>query len=60
MLLPTIGEVHVLLEAVKRSICSDYHNLEKLANILMKLKAQSVTSVAVSMLEDYSELHYMI
>ena len=53
MLLPITGEV--LLKAVKDSVCFDYHNLKKFATILMRLNAQSVTSVAVSMLKDYSE-----
>ena len=55
MLVPTIGEV--LIEAVKKSVCSDYHNLKKFATILMRLNSQSVTPVAVSMLNDYSEFN---
>ena len=55
MLVPTIGEV--LIEAVKESVCSDYHNLKKFATILMRLNSQSVTPVAVSMLNDYSEFN---
>ena len=53
MLVPTTGEGSALLEAVKKSVCSDYHNLEKFATILM----QSVTSVAASMLKEYSEFN---
>ncbi|XP_019858280.1 PREDICTED: uncharacterized protein LOC109586524 [Amphimedon queenslandica] len=53
MLVPTTGEGPVLLEAIKRSICFDYHNLEKFATVLMRLNAQSVTSIAHSLLKDY-------
>ena len=53
-LVPTTGEV--LLKVVKRSICSDYHNLEKFATVLMRLDAELVTSIAHSLLKDYSEL----
>ena len=55
MLVPTTGEGSVLLKVVKEAVCADYHNLEKFATVLMRLNAQSVTSVAVSMLQDYSE-----
>ena len=52
-LVPTTGEE--LLEEVKEAVCADYHNLKKFATVLMRLDAQSVTSVAQSLLKDYSE-----
>ena len=55
MVFPTT--VPVLLNALKDAICSNYHNLEKFATILMQLNSQPVILLAQSMLEEYSELY---
>lgn len=53
MLVPTTGEGSVLLKAVKDAVCTDYHNLEKFAEILKE--SQNTLSVGHSLLDEYSE-----
>ena len=51
ILVPTTAEV--LLKAMKKAVCADYHNLGKFAEILKEL--QNTSSVGQSLMDEYSE-----